>query len=94
MSGARVVPLTKPIQAHGAELAELELAEPSAEDIMELGYPFLVHQGGAIELRPKVVAQYVVRLGKVPLPSVKKLHPADLQACTAEVMGFFGESAP
>lgn len=90
---SRVVDLTKPVTAHGQTLTQLELSEPTAEDIMELGYPFLVHQGGSIELRPKVVGQYVVRLAKVPMPTVKQLSISDLQACTAEVMGFFGESA-
>lgn len=90
----RTVILTKPVTGHGQPLMELELNEPTAEDIMELGYPFLVHQGGSIELRPKVVGQYVVRLAKVPMSTVKQLAIPDLQACTAEVMGFFGEAAP
>ncbi len=91
MSGA-TIPLTKPVKAHGEEITELVLREPTSDDVMELGYPFLIHGGGAIELRPKVVGQYLVRLGGIPLPTVKSLAIPDLQACQAEVLGFFGKS--
>jgi hypothetical protein len=65
--------------------------EPTTEDVLELGYPFLIHTGGVVELRPKVVAQYVVRLAKVPMPTVKSLSIGDMQLCVAEVLDFFGE---
>ena len=86
------IPLTKPVKAHDEELAALVLREPTSEDVMEVGYPFLIHAGGAIELRPKVIGQYLVRLAGVPLPTVKKLPIEDLQACQAAVLGFFGKS--
>lgn len=91
MSGA-VIKLSKPVKAHGEEIHELTLAEPDSEVVMELGYPFLIHSGGAMELRPKVVGDYVVRLAKVPRSTVKDLTLKDLQACQAAVMGFFGSS--
>lgn len=91
MSGA-TIKLSGVLTAHGEQIESIDLVEPTGDDIMELGYPFLIHGGGAIELRPKVVGQYVVRLGKVPLSTVKKLSLSDLQACTAAVLGFFGRS--
>lgn len=91
MSGVNI-PLSAVLTAHGEPITSIDLVEPTGDDIMELGYPFLIHAGNAIELRPKVVGQYVVRLGKVPLSTVKKLNPSDLQACTAAVLGFFGRS--
>lgn len=91
MSGVNI-PLSAVLTAHGEPIKSIDLVEPTGDDIMELGYPFLIHAGNAIELRPKVVGQYVVRLGKVPLSTVKKLNPSDLQACTAAVLGFFGRS--
>lgn len=87
-----IIKLSSVLTAHGEPIESIELVEPTGDDIMELGYPFLIHGGGAIELRPKVVGQYVVRLGKVPMPTVKKLSPSELQACTAAVLGFFGKS--
>ena len=91
-----IVTLSKPITAHGEETQELELREPTAKDVMELGYPYLVVQsddGQGVELRPKVVARYVVRLAKIPMSSVEQLAISDLSALQAIVMGFFGQDA-
>jgi len=90
-----VIPLTKPIPAHGEEISSLTLRDPSSEDVMDLGYPFLVQVGDSgttgLEMRPKVVARYVSKLGQIPLSSVGKLDIPDLMKCQAAVMGFFGE---
>ena len=91
MSGA-TIPLSKPLTAHGKEITELVLREPTSEDVMEFGYPFLIHAGDVIELRPRVVGQYVVKLAGVPLPTVKAMSIPDLQKCQGVVMGFFGRS--
>jgi hypothetical protein len=91
-----VVPLTKPIKAHGDEVSSLTLREPTAEDVMEIGYPYLIVTGDdkseAIELRPKIVGRYVVKLAKIPLSSVKEMSIPDLQTMQAVVMGFFGQT--
>jgi len=90
-----VVKLSKPIKAHGEEITEITLREPAVEDVLELGHPFLVVQDdsskSAVELRPKVIAEYVVRLAKVPMSTVKMMTIKDLFACQAAVMGFFGQ---
>jgi hypothetical protein len=89
-----IVTLSKPITAHGEETQELDLREPTAKDVMELGYPYLVVQGDdgqGVELRPKVVGRYVVRLAKIPMSSVEQLAIADLSALQATIMGFFGQ---
>lgn len=91
------VKLSKPIQAHDQQVTELVLREPTVEDVMELGYPFLVvpndAEGSGVELRPKVVAKYVVRLAQVPMSTVKAMTLGDLSACQAVVMDFFGGGA-
>lgn len=90
-----VIKLSKPVMAHGEQIDVIELREPTSDDAIELGYPYLVHSGdagAAFELRPKVLANYLVRLGKVPLSTVKAMSIADLQACQAVVLGFFGHS--
>lgn len=92
------VPLTKVITAHGKELTELVMREPTADDLMDLGYPFLVIAAdGAkdetkVELRPKVTGKYIVRLAAIPPSSVSQLAIVDLQAVQGVVMGFFGRS--
>jgi hypothetical protein len=89
------VNLSKPINAHGEERRELELREPSGEDLMEIGYPYIVVQsdtgGQGVELRPKVVARYVSKLAQIPMSSVKQIGLADLQKLQGIVMGFFGQ---
>ncbi|BAO88915.1 phage tail assembly protein [Caballeronia cordobensis] len=90
------VSLSKPITAHAEEVLELDLRDPTAKDVMELGYPYLVVQsddGQGVELRPKVVARYVVRLAKIPMSSVEQLAIGDLSALQAHVMSFFGQDA-
>jgi hypothetical protein len=97
MSGAeQTVELTKPVVAHGVEISSITLREPTAEDIMAEGYPYIVVPaaggGSGIQLQPGVVARYAVRLGKVPLSTVKALSAADLQHLQVVVMGFFGQT--
>ena len=90
------VPLSKPIKAHGDEVAELTLREPTTEDVIELGLPTLIIPGAdgqstGVEIRQPVVARYVSRLAAIPMGSVKALSLKDFSLCTAAVMGFFGE---
>ncbi|CAG9172389.1 phage tail assembly protein [Cupriavidus respiraculi] len=89
------VTLSKAITAHGEERREIELREPSGEDLMEIGYPYIVVQsdtgGQGVELRPKVVARYVSKLAQIPMSSVKQIGLADLQKLQGIVMGFFGQ---
>lgn len=91
-----VIKLDKPIQAHGKEVTELELREPTTEEVMEEGYPYLIVQGNGgvsgVQLQPKVVARYVMRLAAIPMPSVKQMSIGDLQSAQAVVMGFFGQT--
>ncbi|MDO8294385.1 MAG: phage tail assembly protein [Gallionella sp.] len=88
------ITLSKPISVHGEEVTELELREPTGEDVMALGYPYLIIIGDgddqAMELRPKVIARYVSRLAGIPPSSLNKVSPADFSGMTGAVMGFFG----
>ena len=93
MSGL-TFPLSKPIKAHGEELVELVLSEPTAKDVRELGYPFMAVPGanGVAEpkLYPDIGAKYIVRLAKIPMSSVDQLTPGDLFVLHSEICGFFG----
>ncbi|MFM0495592.1 phage tail assembly protein [Paraburkholderia caledonica] len=89
-----IVTLSKPITAHGEEVTQLDLREPTAEDVMEIGFPYLVVQsddGQGVELRPKVAGRYISRLAKVPMSSVKQLTVGDLSKFQGLIMGFFGQ---
>lgn len=89
-----VVQLAKPVSAHGEDVSQLTLREPTVEDQMDLGQPFLIIVGDGetgVKIQNKVVAAYVVRLAGVPLSTVKKLSIDEFQKCQAVVMGFFGK---
>lgn len=87
--------LKRPVTAHGVEVTELQLAEPTAKMVMEFGYPYLVVQGGGesgMQLQPKVAARFISRLAQVPLSTVEALAIPDLQALHGWLLGFFGEA--
>jgi Phage tail assembly chaperone proteins, E, or 41 or 14 len=91
------VQLTKPIQAHGAEVSEIEMREPNGGDIAACGYPFRFITGddGGMQVLPeaKAIAAMISRLGNIPLGSVGQLSLGDWQACMSAVLSFFGEQA-
>lgn len=92
-----VVPLSKPIEAHGQTITEITLREPTTEDVMAEGFPTLMVPSAdgktvCVEVRANVVGRYIARLGAIPPSSVKKLSIADFQRCLNEVMSFFGEA--
>lgn len=93
-----VIPLSKPVKAHGDEVSELTLREPTTKDIIELGLPTLIIPGAdgqstGVEIRQPVVARYISRLAAIPMGSVEALAVKDFSLCTAAVMGFFGSGA-
>jgi hypothetical protein len=86
-----IVKLSKPL-ASGE--TELDLREPTVDDVGDIGYPFLMittDNGTAIQLQPKVVLKYASRLGNVAPSSLKTLSLGDLSKLQEVVMGFFGE---
>lgn len=90
-----LIKLSKAITAHGDEVSEITLREPTTKDIIELGLPTLIIPGDdgqstGVEIRQKVVARYVSRLAAIPMGSVEALSVKDFSLCTAAVMGFFG----
>lgn len=92
------VALSKPITAHGEETSELTFREPTTEDVMQIGMPQLLipsadGESVGVEVRTKVVGQYISRLAAVPLSSVKSMSIKDFNACTGVVMGFFSAGA-
>jgi hypothetical protein len=90
------IALNTPISAHGEEIDQITLRQPTTADLIDLGQPMrlLPGSGGeetAIDIRMNVVAHYVARLAAIPLSSVKALSLADFSQATQVVLGFFGE---
>jgi hypothetical protein len=91
-----IVKLSKPITVAGEPVVELDLREPTVEDVTDIGYPFLMivnDNGTAIQLQPKAVLKYAARLAGVPPSSLKTLSLGDLSNLQTAVMGFFGDEA-
>ena len=92
---SETIKLSKPITAHGEEISEITLREPTPDDVMQVGSPQLLipsadGESVGIEIRAKVVGQYIARLGAVPLSSVKTMSMGDFNRAQGVVMGFFG----
>ncbi len=83
------IELTKPITAHGGEVHELELREPTAEDVMVCGYPLTIGDGEATPVAD-TIGKLIARLGGIPPSSVKQMSVLDFNACMGAILGFFG----
>lgn len=90
--------LTKPIQAHGREMAVLEFREPNGGDVAACGFPFkfTVSEEGGTTITPEAAAvtQMIARLGNIPLSSARTLSFTDWMGCMGEIFSFFGQSIP
>lgn len=90
------IKLTKPIKAHGEEVSELELKEPTGRDVQDIGFPYLILIVGdeqALQIQVKTVGKYVSKLAGIPPSSVDQLSAGDLNTLTGAVMSFFGVEA-
>lgn len=85
------VQLTRPVIAHGTEINELVLREPSGDDVIQCGYPLQISDGGAVPI-PNNIAKLAVKMAGVPLSTIKALNAVDFNAVVGGVLGFFGES--
>lgn len=87
-------PLSKPIMIGDEEITELELRELAGDDIISIGFPYLIVMGDddsqSLELRPKIIAKYVSKLALVPPSVIGKMTPVDISKITGVVMSFFG----
>ncbi len=96
MNDEVMIVLSKPITAHGEEVDQITLRQPTTADLIDLGQPMRLLPGNgldeaAIEVRMNVVANYVARLAAIPLSSVKALSLSDFGKATQAVLGFFGD---
>lgn len=87
------VMLHRPIRAHGEELRELTLREPTGRDLRICGLPYRVTQNEEVVVDGAVMARLVVNLAAIPMSSVDQLSAPDFQEVTGVVMGFFRPGA-
>lgn len=89
------VPLVKPIEAHGKKIKSVTLKEPTGADIMSCGHPMnmrLEEDGRTtMIINTQALGGLISRMAEIPLSSVKAMGAADFQACSNEVMSFFGD---
>lgn len=94
---SKVITLSKPVQAHGAEVNELTLRDVETKDVLKIGFPFLAtvsDSGGAgIEFRAKIVAKYISECAGIPPSSVEKLALSDLSKLQNHIQSFFSEGS-
>lgn len=89
MAMSTTIKLRHPIMAHGVEIHELTLREPTAGDVMESGYPIAL-KGDLVFPQPDPLGRLIARLADIPPSSVKQLTMADYNAAMGAVLGFFG----
>lgn len=84
-----VIPLSKPIPAHGETLEELEIGQPTGEQVCNFGLPYTMSQDMEVSINMKVVKRYIMALAKIPSSSVDQLTPSDLNTIAWAIAGFF-----
>jgi hypothetical protein len=76
-----VIPLRKPLQAHGEEIKELHFREPTAGDIEACGSPvmvdFLNQAEPKMTYETKAMFAMMSRLAAVPPSTIKTMHTKD-----------------
>lgn len=90
--------LKRPIKAHDKEVDEITLREPTGDDVISIGYPYLVMMPdgdvAGIQIQPRVIYNYISKLGGIPLSSAKTIKFSDVAVLQAKIMDFFGEGEP
>jgi len=90
--------LTKPIQAHGREIKEIDFREPNGGDVAACGFPFkfTVNEDNTQTISPEAAAitALIARLGNIPLSSARALSFNDWMAAMGAIFDFFGQQAP
>ena len=89
LAEAMTFKLRKPIKAHGEDVTETILREPTPLDIAAGGYPMVVHQDGSIGFDSGSVHRLISRLTGLPPTSVEQMSRVDYLVHFNVVTGFF-----
>jgi hypothetical protein len=90
--------LSKPIKVQGKEVSELELREPTGDDLITCGVPMKTEITAAKTQLQHVdtaaVAAYISALGNIPPSSVKQMAPRDILKAVEFITSFLGDETP
>lgn len=84
----KIFKLSKPISAHGEEITELKLREPTGRDIRECGFAHRISADG-VNFSSNTVMTYIERLADIPPRSVEQIAPKDLFDLSIIISDFF-----
>ena len=91
---SEVIELSTPIQAHGEEVAKLELRRPTVVEVRKMkALPYKIDAEDAVSVDMDVAAKYIALCGHIPPSSVDQLDLADLNSAAWRVVGFFMKPA-
>lgn len=87
---SEVIVLSTPIQAHGAEVKQLELRRPTVQEVRAIkALPYKMDKDEAVSLDMDVAAKYIIVCAAIPQSSVEQLDLADLNNAAWTIAGFF-----
>jgi hypothetical protein len=82
--------LKKPITAHGDEVTEITLKEPTGQDCRAVGgLPYSIAADETVSINAAVAMKYIGRCAGLPPSSVDQICPSDLNTLCWEIAGFF-----
>lgn len=88
-----IVTLTKEITVAGETVKELNLREPTYDEVSDCGMPFTITQDGEIKLDSKATLKYLPIMADIPPSSARQISPKDLMVVSMKILGFFTTSA-
>jgi Phage tail assembly chaperone proteins, E, or 41 or 14 len=93
--GTVVMPLSRPIQAHGEVLQELRFHPLDVVDFMQQDdSPFIIDGQRNIVPIPRVMAKFISKLAQIPPSSVKALALHDFHNAQWIIVSFFRKPEP
>jgi len=84
-----IITLSKPINAHGEEVGELTLSDPTYAQIEKNGMPFFSTDDNEIKVDMKSALRYLPDMAGVPPSSIEQMSPPDLVKAAYGVLSFF-----
>lgn len=85
--------LSKSIKHIDTEYSEIEVREPTVDDLIKLGYPYTLNTNtGEPSFNAKIVVNYLVELTALPPSTCKKICFTDLERFKWALASFFMDS--
>ncbi|WP_455424794.1 phage tail assembly protein [Dryocola sp. LX212] len=84
-----IIPLSKPVQVHGSSVSEVELKDPTLEQIQRFGLPASMDGGGNFTVNAQVAVKYIPELAGIPPSSLNHLTPFDINNLCWAIWRFF-----